>query len=67
MGYACSSSFPEICKVQEDMFKRMLQKYCGQEEGKVNSNMQANNYGLVNIATYSELFEEKSLLSVGCN
>ena len=50
---------------QEDIFCQMVQKYCGQEEGILNSNVQANNYGLISLPKDSEPFKDTKSTECG--
>ena len=61
MGCSRSSRFPEICKNQEKLFIDMMSRYCTSDKEKVNSKMEAtnNNYGLINLDSNSEIFEEE--------
>ena len=65
MGCARSSKFPEICENQEKIFTEMLSKYCSSNKDKVSSDMETvnNNYGLINLDSNSETFEEEKSIS----
>ena len=58
MGCARSQKYNDICQSEEKKFEALMAKYCNTVRDSQTSNQNSNNYGLVNLVSDQENFNE---------
>ena len=58
MGCVRSQKYNEICKSEEEKFEALMAKYCNTAGDNQSSMQKSNNYGLVNLVSDQENFND---------
>ena len=58
MGCVRSQKYGEICKSEEEKFEALMAKYCNTAGDSQSSMQSSNNYGLVNLVSDQENFND---------